>query len=260
MEASNISILLMDKLTQLHELEQKKAQILAAIFTKTTKEIMDKKVQSLQVNFEEQAKFYGQNLERYEDIFDQILLKYKKQLSPIIDKYNGFYINMQLELQEAECNQKIAITNLKKSFDIKQELSHKAGSEIIAEYNRKIVACMQKKENYDVIIEECEKEIEECSKNMQDKIDDLFSDKLSQVSIKGKSSFGKFISKIKNKLTGARKFNRYVVEPICVELEIMDNKLPDIIDNIKQDTVQFVAKMKQAKDETNQIFENTINR
>lgn len=258
MEENKTSGLLMDKLIQLHELEIKKAKILVAIFTKTTKEIMDKKVRALQHNFEQQAEFYDQNLERYEDIYDQILLKYKKQLSQIIDKYNNLYINLQLELQEAECNQKIAITNLKKSFDIKQEISPQAGTKILEAYHKKMTACMEKKLHYDIIIKACETEIEACSANMYDKINLLFSDKFSQVSLKEKSSFGKFMRKIRNKFTGAKKFNTYVIEPLCVELEMMDNKLPDIMNHIKQDTLYFVAKMKQAKDETNKIFENTI--
>lgn len=253
-----MSVLLMDKLVKLNELEIKKSKILTAIFIKTTKEIMDKKVQILANSLEEQARFYNRNLERYEDIYDQILLKYKKQLAQIIEKYNIFYMNLQLELQEAECNQKIAITNLKKSFDRKQEMATHVKSEILEEYNKKITACMEKKLNYDVIIKNCENEIEECSIQMQNKINTLFSDKLSQISPKERSSFGNFIRKIKNKFTGARKFNTYVIEPICVELEMMDNKLPDILNDIKQDTIHFVAKIKQAKDETNQIFEHTI--
>lgn len=255
MEEKNISVLLIDKLVELHELEIKKAKVLAAIFTKTTKEIMDKKLQALQCNFEQQAEFYGQNLERYEDIYDQILLKYKKQLTQIMDKYNEFYINLQLELQEAECNQKIAITNLKKSSDIKQEMDEQVQEEMLENYKKS----MQKKINYDVIIKACEDEIEECSIQMQEQINLLFGDKLSQISIKEKSSFGSFFRKLKNKLIGARKFNTYVVEPICVELEMMDHKLPDIINHIRQDTIHFVAKIKQAKDETNKIFEHSIN-
>ncbi len=256
---NNRNVLLIDKLVQLNDLEITKAKLLTAIFTKTTKEIMHHKVQVLEKNFEEQAEFYDQNLERYEEICDQILIKYKKQLSQIIEKYNGFYINLLLELQEAQCNQKIAITNLKKSFDSKQEISSQTKAKILEEWNQKMTACREKKLNYDVIIEECEKEIEECSSNMQKKMDALFSDKLSQISLKEKKSSGSFWRKIKNKFTGAKKFNTYVIEPICVELEIMDNKLPDILNNIKEDTIYFVAKIKQAKEEANKIFQNTIN-
>ena len=166
---------------------------------------------------------------------------------------------MLLELQEAECNQKIAITNLKKCFDIKQEILNKAKSEMIEQYNQKITACIQKKTNYDVIIEACENEIEQCKSQMQNKMNSLFSDKSGQISLKEENVLKKWIHKIKNKFTGAKKFNTYVVEPMSVELEMMENKLPDVVNHIKQDTIRFVAKMKQAKEENNKMFENTMN-
>ena len=49
-----------------------------------------------------------------------------------------------------------------------------------------------------------------------------------------------------------------MVEPINVELDMMDSKLPDIVNEIGQKTLTFVAKIKQAKSETNRIFEQMI--
>ena len=259
MEENNMSILIIDKLTKLNELEMNKAKILTAIFIKSTKEIVNRKVYALKFNFEEQAKYYDQNIERYSDIYEQILKRYKEQLFQIVGKYDALFINMQLELQEAECNQKIAITNLKKSFDIKEEINNRAQNEVIEEYKRKIDACFQKKINYDIIIEECEKELNNCAKNMENLINNLFSDKSSQISFKEEGNFKKIVNKIINKFTGETKFNTYVIEPINIELEMMDTKLPDITENIKNETVNFVARIRQAKEETNTIFENMIN-
>lgn len=259
MEENNMNVLLMNKLRELNELEITKAKVLTAIFTKTVSEIVDKKVQSLESNFENQAQYYDQNLSDYQEIYDEIISKYQEQLNQIIDKYNELFVNIQLELQEAECNQKIAITNLKKSLDIKNEISDKAKKELIEEYTRKIVACMQKKSNYDIIIDECEKELNKCSSSVESQINSLFSDKSSQISLKEESGFRKFLNKVKNIFSGKAKFNDYVIEPMNVELEMMENKLPDIVNNLHQETIEFVAKMKQAKDETNKIFDDMMN-
>ena len=62
MEKNNRNVLLMEKLTELNELEITKMKILTAIFVKTLQEIKNKKVQSMESNFEEQAKVYGQDL------------------------------------------------------------------------------------------------------------------------------------------------------------------------------------------------------
>lgn len=258
MEENNTNTILIDELAKLNELEINKTKVLTAIFSKTIQEIKLKKIQSLQSNFEEQAKFYGQYLEDYDEIYKEMLSRYEEQLDKITEKYNELYINMQLELQEAECNQKIAITNLKKSFDIKQKLSDTLQNDLREEYAKKMIACMQKKINYDIIIDECERELNKCASNMEKKINALFSDKSSQISLQEESALKKFVNKIKNIFTGASKFNTYVIEPINVELEMMDSKLPDITNEIHQETVNFVAKMKQAKDETNQIFKKMI--
>ena len=125
-------------------------------------------------------------------------------------------------------------------------------------YNKKMNACLQKKNNYDIIITKCETEIEKCATNMENKINALFSDKSSQISMKEEGFFAKIINKIKNMFSGKAKFNTYVVEPMNIEIEMMDSKLPDITNNIEQETVLFVAKMKQAKEEVNKLFEEMV--
>ena len=67
MEKREESAILMDKLTQLNELEMKKSTVLAVIFQKTTQEIKEKKMQDLKKSFEEQIKYYDQYLEDYEE-------------------------------------------------------------------------------------------------------------------------------------------------------------------------------------------------
>lgn len=249
---------LTEKLIELNELEAKKAKVLVAIFVKTTNEMIARKVQLLQSSFEEQAEFYDQDLEDYDDIYKEILSRYEEQLLQVIDQYNEFYMNVQLELQETECNQKIAMANLKKSFDMKQEIKGRGQKEKKEEYNIKLLACMQKKINYDRIIEECEKELNECAKRMKNKVNALFADKTGQISLSNRGSIKKAIHKIIYFFSGTIKFNTYVVDPINVELEMLENKLPDIINEIKEETIQFVAKIKQAKDETDKIFEDMI--
>lgn len=254
MEEKEINAILIDKLTELNDLEIKKSKVLAVIFQKTTREIMSKKMQSLKSNFKEQAEFYGQNLEDYDVVYQEIMKKYEDQLSQILIKYHEIFSNIYLELQEAECNQKIAITNLKKSYDTKQEILNLSNSTIVEEFERKINACLQKKKNYDMIIKECEKELDNYRGNIENQINSLFADKLNQIALKEEGAFAKLIQKIKNMFSGKTKFKTYVIEPIDIELEMRDSKLPDIINDMHQDIVRFVAKIKQAKAQTNEIF------
>ena len=255
MEKNNRNVLLMEKLTELNELEITKMKILTAIFIKTLQEIKNKKVQSMESNFEEQAKVYGQDLADYQEVYYEIMNKYKDQIEQIIERYNELFINIQLELQEAECNQKIAITNFKKSFDIKLEAMSISKENLAQDYSKKMLACMQKKENYDVIIKACQKELEDCVEEAENKLNSLFINKAGQLVLREESFFTKLMDKIKNMFTGRTKFNTYCIESTNVELEMIERKLPDHIKQIRQKTIHFVAKIKQAKDETNLIFE-----
>ena len=255
MEEIGTNAIFMDKLAELNELEIKKAKVLAVIFQKTMQQLKNKKMQDFEINFQNQAEFYGQKLENYEEVYQNSRLKYEEQLLKVIDKYNELFINLYLELQEAECNQKIAMTNLKRSYDTKQEQISEGK---IEEYHRKVMACRQKKENYDKIIRTCEEELEQCVVKTEKKINSLFANKSSQIALKEPSVVKKIIDKIKNVVSGKTKFHTYVLEPIHVELEMMDSKMPDIIESIQQETILFVAKMKQAKAKTNEIFENMI--
>ncbi len=258
MEEMENNAILMDKLTKLNKLEIKKSKVLAVIFQKTTENMLDQKLQSLESNFKEQAEFYGQKLENYEDFYQNMIQKYKEQLLQMISSYKELYVNVYLELQEAECNQKIAITNLKKCSDIKQKLMEQANINKAEEYHQKVKACLQKKNNYDLIINRCEKDLENCVVHFEKQLNALFGDKSTQISLKEEGAIQKMFQKIRNLWSGKTKFNSYVVEPINVELDMMDSKLPDIVNEIGQKTLTFVAKIKQAKSETNRIFEQMI--
>ena len=255
---NNLEKTLIEKLKELNKAEQYKLRLLTIIFIKTTQEIKEQKIKSLRDNILSQAEFYNQNIKNYTEVYTEIINQYTDQLSQIMKVYTELFINIQMELQEAECNQKIAITNLKKSIDIKNKLNNESSKESIEKCYKKINACMQKKVNYDIIIENCEKELEKCSSNMQNEINLLFGDKSSQISLKKEHGFKKIINKLVNKFTGSAKFNTYVIIPANLETKTMKDKLPQLNRDIKDKIINFVAKIKQAKDETNKIFEKMI--
>lgn len=255
---NNLEQMLINSLKELNQIEQNKSKILTTIFLKKTEDIKKQKIKSLEKSILSQAEFYDQDIDNYNEVYNDILNKYTDQLSQIINIYSEFFINVQMELQEAECNQKIAITNLKKSVDDKKYLKGNASIEEIEDCNKKIEACIQKKLNYDIIIESCESELQKCSDNMVTQINIYFGNKSGQLKLNDDTGFKKFINKLVNKFTGATKFNTYVIEPTNLEVETLNNKLPQLSGDIKDKTINFVAKIKQAKDETNKIFEKMM--
>ena len=255
---NEMSQVVIDKLIELNELEIMKSKVFAALFQKSTNEIVEYKIKIMKSNFEKQANYYGQSVDNYEDEYQDIAVRYREQLFQILRKYDEYFINMCLELQEAECNQKIVIANLKNSYEIKEQIKDRAKEEIIEEYERKLYACLEKKKNYDFIIYKYEKSLNECLNEIQKLIDEVFSEKDNMISLKNESRFEKVISKIRNLFTGKANFKLYVLQPINIELDSIDEKLLGITNNIHQETINFVARSKRAKDEINVIFENMI--
>ena len=94
MEKRKSNTLLMDKLVELNEVEIKKSKVLAVIFQKTVDEMQRKKIQSLDSNFEEQAKFYDQALEDYETTYQEMKGKYEQQLTEILAQYQELFVNL----------------------------------------------------------------------------------------------------------------------------------------------------------------------
>ena len=250
--------MLINDLKKLNNIEQNKSKIVTILFLRKANEIKKQKIDALENNILNQAEFYSQNIDDYNEIYKDIINKYSSQLSQIINIYIELFINIQMELQEAECNQKITITNLKKSIDLKNKLPVNSTIEEIEKCNKKISACIQKKMNYDIIIENCEKELDQCSKNMIDHINYLFGDKSSQVLLKSEVGFKGFINRFINRFIGANKFKNYVIEPTNIEVETMNQEIPKLSADILDKTISFVAKIKQAKDETNNIFDKMI--
>lgn len=110
---------------------------------------------------------------------------------------------------------------------------------------------MQKKENYDEIIQECERELSNCTEEVTKKINTLFSNRATSLILKRDGIFSKFLNKITNVFMGKSKFNTYCIEPIQIDLEMIEHKMPNILQEIREQTIHFVAKIKQTKEKAN---------
>ena len=249
MNNNEINMSLIEKLDELTSVEILKAKILAILFKKMTRKITEDKINTLKYNFENQAKYYGQNVDEYDNTYVEIISRYKEQLRQILNKYNEMYVNITLELQEAECNQKITIANIKNTFEIKERLQGKATDEIIQEYINKLEACIEKKKNYDFVIYKCEQKMQDCIDELEPQVNTIFAEKNEIVPIQDENNFNKIISKIKNLFSGKKNFNNYVIKPMNANLERIDGRLINITNIIRS---------KMAKDEINVIYDNMV--
>lgn len=156
------------KIEELNKSEQDNIKVIVMLYLKNINQIKKNKLSLLRNYFLNQLEFYGQNLAKYQIKLDEISKKYEEYIDTVIDSYNELFVNIQLELQETELNQKIAVLNLVKCCNIKEKiLSDCSSCSFVKEYElkkyeTKIKEFLEKKEQYDNNIIKCEENLKKC--------------------------------------------------------------------------------------------------
>ena len=95
-------------------------------------------------------------------------------------------------------------------------------------------------------------------KNLDKQIDIFFVNKSNSLIIREENFIEKVLNKIKNIFIGKNNFINYVINPLNIELEVIEGKVSNNYTTLSKDILSFVAKIRQAKKETNKIFEQMI--
>ena len=146
----------------------------------------------------------------------------------------------QYVLQDTQNNQKIAIVNIKFSITLKDEVKRKASE--------------SKKENYEIVMQECVRQLSSCKDEMAHKINEIFLSKDKQLSTGKQSIF----EKIKNCFLGKQKIENFVIQPVEVELIRLEDTLSSELANINEETIMNIAVIKDARMQTQTIFNNML--
>ena len=116
---------LMECINELEEIESIDTKLTFAIFRSSAYSKIESMVNKLKQRIEEQMKASKISNDTYDAKNKEMIKKYEDELRKIYVEYENSIINVQLEMQEAESNQKIAIANLKKINDMKNEAYRK---------------------------------------------------------------------------------------------------------------------------------------
>lgn len=231
---------LVNNLQELTTAEQDELRVVSLVYMGEYEKLKAEKIQSFQNSLHEQIKFYGKNPDLYEKQISQFLQKYENMLDLLIKEYNTRFIAVNNELQDTQNNQKIAIVNIKFSITLKDEIKRKASE--------------SKKENYEIVMQECVRQLSSCKDEMVGKINEIFFSKDKQLST-GKQSI---LEKIKNHFLGKQKIENFVIQPIEVELVRLEDTLNNELMNINEETIMNIAVIKDARMQTQKIFNNML--
>ena len=133
-----------DLLKQLAEIQAANAKVNWQIFVKEGKEQVQEKVQSVKDEILEQAKIYGQKIEKIEQQYSinkeeegSIIEQYRKVLSDINKEYGEQLKNIIAEKQEWQTEEQEAMVNQKKLQNERKEKPIKIVSRIYSKKKKK---------------------------------------------------------------------------------------------------------------------------
>ena len=200
-------------LYEMSSLDNKINMLKLELYQKYVKEAKEKKINEIVHYFEQTARFYGQNEKIYKIEIEKNAKKYNKLIDELIRTYDKFYLNVFKILENAISNQKIAIGNI---VTATQKLKNEDNNALEREKIRKIIiACAEKKLNYEIMVEECNARLEWCMENFQKDINEIFENNNTDIQIYDNSIVNKLKRKLMNSIFGKNNYKKFMKEYAC---------------------------------------------
>lgn len=275
----------------LSQVETREIELMLAMFRRCIKDTVNSYMKRISEDFYTRCEFYGRAVEEVREIREEILGGYEREFARISDRYEEQYVNLIFELQEAQSNQKITISNYKKLLDAKEscedsdeyinyknklaELTYKkdnsAGKEEFYElekalsslkdpiisYQDKIDVLMEKYGNYCGLEEECFKRLDECKENVNAALDSVMKYDAEWLGVPKKPHALEIVNRFLNRLFGYRKFEKEFISMKKKKIKMIRNNTDRLIEEIRNNTVIYIETLTLYKKNIKQ-FTKTI--
>ena len=273
MAINSITERLSNTVKELSDLEVSEVHLLVAIINKKVRELINQNMKILENEFFINCEQFRKNPETAIKEKNEVLQGYRKEFDRIASKFEEEYMNIAVQLQNIQAKQKIPIANMKKMANSKRKYI-KTGeySKFLAKienleekrdnclvkvefdkiinyldnvkdpvdiYEKKIDAYSEQYIRYCGLEEACIEEIKKSGDHAVRAIRDVMQYDMGQLAVVNKKSIFSIFSKMLNKLSGAKRFEKkYLLkkkENIEKIKENTDKELSEIdkeIDNI----------------------------
>ncbi len=254
MDKNQLLIELEKNLKEFNSIEEKKSMITLAIYEKQINELKTQKIQEVQNYLSNQVNFYEQDIKDYKENINLTVKKYTEEIDKLIKSYDYLYIKIFKNRQEAVNNQTMITGNVIQLVENKQ---NKKDAEL-KKINNQIIALLQKKVNYSVIVEECNARLNWCIESFEKDIQEVFENKFYQIELYKGSFFEKLRRKILNIFSGKKKLleilNNYKKENLK---QISDNNDIKVI-NIISITTGILKQLQNVEEQINSQYNEAI--
>lgn len=221
-----------------------------AIYQKGAEKLKEEKIQNMKNFFNNEAKRYSLNSDKFKDEIQLNVNKYEEQINKLITAYDDMYLNVFKIMQGAINNQKIAIANIVTEIDKRDNNEDIDKAENI---NNIIIACVQKKLNYAVIIDECYARLNWCIDELQKDLNEIFINNTVQLQAYNENVVVKLRNIIVNKIFGKGKYKKFLLNYENEYLTHIKEKNNLKIMNI---VATSIGVSKQMENVTEQILQN----
>lgn len=221
-----------------------------AIYQKGAEKLKEEKIQNIKNFFNNEAKRYSLNSDKFKDEIQLNVNKYEEQINKLITAYDDMYLNVFKIMQGAINNQKIAIANIVTEIDKRDNNEDINKAENI---NNIIIACVQKKLNYAVIIDECYARLNWCIDELQKDLNEIFINNTVQLQAYNENVVVKLRNIIVNKIFGKGKYKKFLLNYENEYLTHIKEKNNLKIMNI---VATSIGVSKQMENVTEQILQN----
>ena len=233
-------VFLLDKLLEIakeiNEIESQRLIISLSLYNKKIEEIKSKKINIINDIILSRMYDLSGKVKNNNDVQNKvksIINDYIEIIDKIIEIYSRELLGLQKHLQEAELTSKYLINDIIKAYGIYQKDMN--------EQNRnEVLKLVQKKLNYDVIIEECENRIELCIDEATSQLDAFIIEPKNEIKkIEKKSLLSTIISGIKDILHGSKNKVDNIISGLYKDINIYKKNGDIIIKNVRLETVYF---------------------
>ncbi len=226
---------LMIKLCELADIEQNELKIAIALYVSQYEKCREEKLADFQKSMEQQLLFYGKIKAEQAIRIKELVQKYNELIEKVIVEYNTRFIAIMNEINDTQANHKISMTNMKLSMDFKSD--------------KRKEATKVKKSNYEIVLQECFRQLAECPSELMDKLNQIFRGQSNQLMLKNLS----FFEKLKYVFSKKRVFQKTMKE-----LETLEEQVTEELKLVNQDTIQNIAIIKDAQIQTQDVFNRML--
>lgn len=231
---------LMIKLCELADIEQNEMKIAIALYIGQYERCRAEKLADFQKSIEQQILFYGKIKDEQTIRIQELVQKYNQLIEKVIIEYNTRFIAIMNEINDTQANHKISMTNMKLSMEFNNEVKKEATK--------------AKKSNYEIVLQECFRQLSDCPVELMEKLNQVFYAKSNQLIVRKQTVF----EKIKKILYTKSKIEKKVFKKTEIELANLEKKIAEELGNINHDTIQNIAIIKDAQIQTQDVFNRML--